>query len=101
MKLSKYCKEWRTGSSKLPNFGKWRFINVYADFIKEVCAQRVKDVLIYTRKEMTGCGLKRNFNGVWDGSKPFLHLKSIIAKYRVNFNGKSVSDSLALDGEVT
>lgn len=50
---------------------------------------------------MIRCGMARNLNGMWEEGQLFHHMHEIVQKYRVNFNGESVSDSMCLDGEVT
>lgn len=47
---------------------------------------------------MVRCGLDQNFNGVWEKQQIYPHLQGIVSKYRENFDGKIVSDSMGLDG---
>lgn len=50
---------------------------------------------------MIRCGLARNLNGLWEVEQMFPHLQQIVPKYEENFNFVTVTDSIALDGEVT
>ena len=42
-----------------------------------------------------------NHTGVWKVNQLSPHLQRIVEKYRDNFEGLSVADSMGLDGEVT
>jgi len=101
MTVSEAWTDWKKGSGKLPNPGKKFFLQLAADVIKEVNQQRDKDGILYTRKAMIRCGMACNLNGIWEECQLFPHLQSIISKYRENFEGKSVADSLEIDGAVT
>lgn len=50
---------------------------------------------------MTRCGMVVNHNGQGEVKRLFPHLQEIVKKYADNFNGKTVADSLALDGDIT
>lgn len=72
-----------------------------ADVIKEVDNDRDSDGILYSRKVMMGCGLALNLNGKWEEQQLFPHLQVIVRKYRDNFNGKAVADSMEIDGAET
>lgn len=50
---------------------------------------------------MNRCGLSKDTNGVLHVKKLFPYLQSILMKYKDNFDGKPVVDSLQFDGAVT
>jgi len=93
--------DWRDGSEKLANPGKTFYLKLAAAVVREVNEERDKDGVSFCRKAMMGCGMALNLNGQWEKQQLFPHLQAPVAKYRENFDGKPVSDSLMLDGEVT
>lgn len=92
---------WKSGSGKLPNPGKPFFLKLAAEVIREVGVMRDSEGMLYTRKAMMRCGLSCNWNGRWEEDQLFPHLQVIVRKYRENFEGKSVEESMNLDGEAT
>ena len=92
---------WKNGSGKLPNPGKRFFLQLAAAAVRDVAQQRDSDGVLYTRKAMIRCGMALNLNGRWEVKQLFPHLQEIVKKYEENFNGVPVTDSLALDGEIT
>ena len=94
-------KSWKEGSGKLENPGKRFFLQLAADSVRDVSKQRDSVGVFYTRKAMIRCGMALNLNGQWEVKQIFPHLQEIFKKYEENFKGLPVSDSLALDGEVT
>lgn len=93
--------DWKNGSGKLPNPGKKFFLELAAQAVRDVASQRDSDGVLYVRKAMIRCGMALNLNGQWEVKQLFPHLQTIVAKYRENFDGKEVADSLLLDGELT
>lgn len=93
--------DWKAGSGKLANPGKRFYLKLAADVIKEVDNERDKNGVSFTRKAMIGCGMALNLNGVWEVRQLFPHLQEIVRKYKDNFDGTPVADSLELDGQVT
>lgn len=55
----------------------------------------------YSLKAIIRCGLALNVNGLREVRQLFPHFQEIVKKYPENLNGESVSQSMALDGEVT
>lgn len=93
--------DWKNGSGKLPNPGKRFFLQLAAEAVRDVAQQRDSDGVLYVRKAMIRCGMALNLNGQWEVKQLFPHLQEIVRKYEENFNGKTVADSLLLDGEIT
>lgn len=93
--------DFKRGSGKLPNPGKRFYLELAASVTRMVNKDRDRDNVLYTRKAMIRCGMALNINGVWEETQLFPHLQNIVAKYRENFEGKSVEDSMDLDGEKT
>lgn len=57
------------------------------------------DNVLYTRMSMIRWGMALKMNGVWEEKQFLPHLQDIVTKYRENFEGKSVEDSMDPDGE--
>lgn len=85
-------------SGKLLNPRKRLFLKLTAEVIRDVSAQRDKDVVLYSRKEMIQCGITRNLKGVWEVKHNLPHLQSIFSRCKDNFDGKTVAKSMKLDG---
>ena len=77
-------------SGKLKNPGKFFFLRLAAESVREVNAQKDKNGLSYARKAMMRTGMSLNLNGKWEESQLFLILQGIIAKHRNHFDGESV-----------
>lgn len=81
--------------------GKRLFLQLAFDVIRNVNSQRDKDGVLYSRKAMTLYASSKYINWVWHVKQLFPHLQSIIVKYKENFDGKPVVDSLELAKAVT
>lgn len=56
-----------------------------------------KNGLNYARKSMIRTGLALNTNGQWEEAQLSQDLQSIVAKYRVHFDGTPVTSDLETD----
>ena len=55
----------RTGSGKLINLGKKKFLKLAADSVRDVNGARHKDEMLYSHRVMMRCGLSLNSEGEW------------------------------------
>lgn len=93
--------DWRDGSGMLTNPGKRFYLQLAAAVIKDVDRDRDRNGVLYSRKSMMCYGMALNLNGRWEVQQLLPHFQQIVSKYRENFDGKTVGDSLELDGAAT
>lgn len=77
-------------SGKLPQPGKRFFLQLAADAVRAVNAQRDEHGMSYARKAMIRCGLSLDTDGRWKETQLFPQLQTIIKKYRAQFDGEKV-----------
>lgn len=93
--------DFKKGSGKLPNPEKTFSPERAAKAVKAGDGQRDSDGFQYARKAIIRRGLALNLNGLQEVSHPLPHLQEIVKRYPDSFCGKSVSESMGLDGAVT
>jgi hypothetical protein len=82
--------EWQKVSGAIKNPGKTFFLNLAAEAVRKVNAQRDSNGISYARKAMIRCGLSLDVNGQWHVGQLSPELLGIVAKYRQHFNGEIV-----------
>lgn len=88
---------WKNRSRKLRNTGKRFDLKLAVDTMRDVCKQLDSDRVLYDLMAMIRCGLAWILNAVWELKQLFPHLQNIIRKFKENFVGKNMGDSLGLD----
>jgi len=78
------------GSGKLRNPGKRFFLQLAADAVRAVNAQKDSNGVSYARKAMVMTGMSLNYNGLWEESQLTSDLQEIIARNRRHFDGEPV-----------
>ena len=87
--------EWQNRSRKngcsgaLKNPGKTFFLELAAQSVRSVNAQRDKNGLSYARKAMIRTGLSLDVNGEWHVKQLSPELQAIIKKHPGHFNGQT------------
>ncbi|DAZ98024.1 TPA: hypothetical protein N0F65_004514 [Lagenidium giganteum] len=79
-------------SGKLQNPGKYYFLELAAEVIKEVNTKRDKNGLNYAQKAMIRCGMSLGADGKWSTAQLFPHLQEIILKYPASFDSDKDDD---------
>ncbi len=90
----------RSWSGQLPNPGKKYFLNLAAESLRAVNAQRDEKFINFARKAMIRCGLSKDIDGHWRVSQLSKELQMIAQKYPEHFAGTTVPDSAGPASEI-
>jgi hypothetical protein len=66
------------------------FFQLAVDALRDVNAQRNKNIISYARKAMIRYGMSLGLDGAWTNQQLFRELEVIVIKYNYNFEGAEV-----------
>ncbi|KAL0251554.1 hypothetical protein GEMRC1_000767 [Eukaryota sp. GEM-RC1] len=77
--------QWTPNSGKLPNPGKYYFLQLTSETIQKVNVMKDKNGVNYARKAMIRCGMSKDVTGVWHEHQLSVDLQEIVKKHRSYF----------------